>query len=150
METTASKFARRYDREFKENAVALVTGGKTITEVARDLGVSHWSLNRWVHIAREGRGQSQVGTVAMESCEQREMRRQRLQQVSRGEFCMVSDWICAADFQLYPHPSPGCDFLKHGVRLRRIAKPLLQFGCHNLYLCLAGPEPCGQRILKSS
>ena len=77
METTASKFARRYDREFKENAVALVTAGKTITEVARDLGVSHWSLNRWVHMAREGRGQSQVGTVAMESCEQREMRRLR-------------------------------------------------------------------------
>lgn len=65
METTASKFARRYDREFKENAVALVTAGKTITEVARDLGVSHWSLNRWVHMAREGRGQSQVGTVAI-------------------------------------------------------------------------------------
>ena len=53
METTASKFARRYDREFKENAVALVTAGKTITEVARDLGVSHWSLTRWVHLASD-------------------------------------------------------------------------------------------------
>jgi len=28
METTASKFARRYGREFKENAVALVTVGR--------------------------------------------------------------------------------------------------------------------------
>lgn len=77
METTASKFARRYDREFKENAVALVTAGKTITEVARNLGVSHWSLTRWVHLGREGKDQSQVGTVAMESAEQREMRRLR-------------------------------------------------------------------------
>ena len=77
METTASKFARRYDREFKENAVALVTAGKTITEVARDLGVSHWSLTRWVHLAREGKEQSQVGTVAMENAEHREMRRLR-------------------------------------------------------------------------
>jgi len=37
METKKSKFARRYDREFKENAVALVRSGKTVTDVARDL-----------------------------------------------------------------------------------------------------------------
>jgi Transposase len=48
MEAYRSKFARRYDREFKENAVALVQSGRTISEVARDLDVSHWSLNRWV------------------------------------------------------------------------------------------------------
>jgi hypothetical protein len=35
---------RRYDREFKNNAVELVRGGRTITEVARDLGVSN---GRW-------------------------------------------------------------------------------------------------------
>jgi transposase-like protein len=40
---------RRYDREFKHNAVALVRGGRTITEVARDLGVSKWeSIKKWV------------------------------------------------------------------------------------------------------
>src|SRR5258707_7227146 len=42
---------RRYDREFKNNAVALVRGGRTITEVARDLGVSKWSLGHWVRRA---------------------------------------------------------------------------------------------------
>ena len=41
-----SPFGRRYDREFKENAVALVRGGKRITAVARDLGVSTWALGR--------------------------------------------------------------------------------------------------------
>jgi len=40
------KSARRYDREFKEDAVALVLGGRSATQVARDLGVSTWSLNR--------------------------------------------------------------------------------------------------------
>jgi transposase-like protein len=35
---------RRYDREFKNNAVALVRGGRTITEVARDLGVQPFAL----------------------------------------------------------------------------------------------------------
>ncbi len=31
------KSGQRYDREFKENAVALVQGGRTATQVARDL-----------------------------------------------------------------------------------------------------------------
>ena len=48
------KSGRRYDREFKENAVALVRGGRTATEVARDLGVSTWSLNRWVALTKAG------------------------------------------------------------------------------------------------
>lgn len=43
-----SRTGRRYDREFKNNAVALVRSGRTVTEVARDLGVSKWSLGRWV------------------------------------------------------------------------------------------------------
>lgn len=77
METKSSKFARRYDGEFKQNAVALVMAGRTITEVARSLGVSHWSLTRWVNLAKSGEAQSQVGTLAAESPEQREMRRLR-------------------------------------------------------------------------
>ena len=35
-----SKFGRRYDREFKEKAIALVLGGRSQGEVSRDLGVS--------------------------------------------------------------------------------------------------------------
>jgi hypothetical protein len=34
----ANKNGRRYDREFKENAVPLAGGGRSATEVARDLG----------------------------------------------------------------------------------------------------------------
>jgi transposase-like protein len=33
----SNRSGRRYDREFKSNAVALVRAGRTITEVARDL-----------------------------------------------------------------------------------------------------------------
>ena len=43
----------RYDREFKNDAVGLVRAGRTITEVARDLGVSKWSLGHRVR-AEEG------------------------------------------------------------------------------------------------
>jgi len=49
-----SKFARRYDREFKENAVALVLKGRSQGEVSRDLGVSAWSLGEWVKQAKAG------------------------------------------------------------------------------------------------
>ena len=80
-----SRSGRRYDREFKNNAVALVRGGRTITEVARDLGVSKWSLGRWVGSAKNGQRLSEPKTLTQESAEQRELRRlrQELEYVSR-------------------------------------------------------------------
>jgi transposase-like protein len=71
-----SKSGRRYDKQFKEDAVALVQGGREIIEVARDLGISVWSLRFWVKRAREG-PQTQPATLAQESPEQRELRRLR-------------------------------------------------------------------------
>jgi transposase len=68
---------RRYDREFKESAVALVRSGRSATEVARDLGVSVWSLNRWVALTKEGIAPSEPKTVSAETPEQRELRRLR-------------------------------------------------------------------------
>lgn len=72
-----SKFGRRYDAEFKESAVALVLKGRSVTEVARDLGCSTWSLGRWVQLHENGHKQAQPQTLAAESSEQREMRRLR-------------------------------------------------------------------------
>ena len=70
-----SKRGRRYDAEFKENAVALVNAGRPIVEVARDLGVSIWSLRHWVARKSNGQALSQPSTLANESAEQRENRR---------------------------------------------------------------------------
>jgi transposase-like protein len=55
--------------------VALVRGGRTVSQVARDLGVTTWSLSRWVQIANGGQAQKQPGTLAAETPEQRELRR---------------------------------------------------------------------------
>jgi transposase-like protein len=77
METTQSRYARRYDREFKANAVALVESGREVKEVARDLGVSHWSLKNWCKQSQAGMEQTQVGTLDGESSLQREVRRMR-------------------------------------------------------------------------
>ena len=69
MQTNNSSFARRYDREFKQNAVALVQSGRSVTEVARDLGVSHWSLNRWVKDTLSGQNLSEPKTLSTETPE---------------------------------------------------------------------------------
>lgn len=80
-----NRCGRRYDREFKQNAAALVCGGRTITEVARELGVSKWSLGRWVQSAKSGQTLGESKTLAQETPEQRELRRlrQQLEYVSR-------------------------------------------------------------------
>jgi transposase len=77
MQTNSSKFARRYDREFKQNAVALIQSGRSVSEVARDLGVSHWSLSRWVKAAQSDQDLSEPKTLSAETPEQRELRRLR-------------------------------------------------------------------------
>ncbi len=76
---------RRYEREFKSNAVALVRGGRTITDVARNLGVSKWSLGHWVAQARGGPPLSEPKTLSVETPDQRELRRlrQEIEYVSR-------------------------------------------------------------------
>ncbi|WP_371097486.1 transposase [Streptomyces sanglieri] len=43
-----SNRSRRYTEEFKRDAVALVrSSGKTVTEVAREIGVSAEGLRNW-------------------------------------------------------------------------------------------------------
>lgn len=72
---TNSKFARRYDAEFKHNAVALVQSGRSISEVSRDLGCSSWSLGRWVAEQKNGGTLTEPKTLTAETHEQRELRR---------------------------------------------------------------------------
>ena len=102
----SNRSGRRYDREFKSNAVALVRGGRTITEVARDLGVSKWSLGHWVRRAEDGQMLREPKTLALETPEQRELRRlrQELEYVSRQrDILKKALGICSAEMP--PHAS---------------------------------------------
>lgn len=48
-----SKYTKRYSEEYKRDAIELVrSSGRTVTEVARELGVSSESLRGWVKKAR--------------------------------------------------------------------------------------------------
>jgi transposase len=77
MQTNSSKFSRRYDREFKENAVALIQSGRSITEVSRDLGVSDWSLRQWLKTIEGAQALNESKRLSSETPEQREIRRLR-------------------------------------------------------------------------
>ena len=77
MPTNSSKFSRRYDREFKENAVALIQSGRSITGVSRDLGVSGWSLRQWLKTIEGAQALNESKRLSSETPEQREIRRLR-------------------------------------------------------------------------
>jgi transposase len=72
-----SKGGRRYDAEFKQNAVGLVLAGRPVKEVARDLGVSTWSLRDWVKRQQHGEALTHPKTLAGETPEQRQNRQLR-------------------------------------------------------------------------
>jgi len=73
---------KQYTKEFKEGAARLVTEqGRTITDAAKSLGVSPWTLSRWVRTARgEGenafRGQGQRTAQEQELYELRQQVKQ--------------------------------------------------------------------------
>jgi transposase len=79
-----SKFSKRYSEEFKRDAVALVrSSGKTVTEVAREIGVSPEGLRYWVKKDRVDRGQGAPGELT--SAEREELRRLRRQNREQAE-----------------------------------------------------------------
>ncbi|MDJ0385850.1 transposase [Streptomyces sp. G-G2] len=67
-----SNMSKRYTVEFKRDAVALaLSSDKTVTEVARDLGVSPEGLRGWVKQAAVDRGEGPTG--ALTSAEREEL-----------------------------------------------------------------------------
>ena len=54
MAKKASRIRRTFPPQFKKDAVALVLGGRTVNEVAHDLGIARSLLQRWkTQLARE-------------------------------------------------------------------------------------------------
>ncbi|MEV5492124.1 transposase [Streptomyces bobili] len=79
-----SNRSRRYSEEVKRDAVALVrSSGKTVTEVAREIGVSAEGLRNWVKQDAIDRGQGTPGELT--SAEREELRRLRRQNREQAE-----------------------------------------------------------------
>jgi transposase len=68
---------RRYDRQFKEDALALVRGGRSLSQVASDLGVTSGMLSEWRKKIEAGEALTEPKTLQALSPEQGEIHRLR-------------------------------------------------------------------------
>ena len=78
-----------YTNDFKADALNLIRkGDRSICEIARDLGVSHWVLRRWckkVGMKKRGKAPVDVAGGANETPEQRIARLERENERLRKE-----------------------------------------------------------------
>ena len=77
-ENPKKKIQKRYDAEFKRSAVEMVIhGGKPLTRVAQELGVSEYSLHLWKKAQLGRMGPAEVDGQSMSPQEMaKEIRRQ--------------------------------------------------------------------------
>jgi transposase len=82
-----SKYTKRYTEEFKRDAIALVdSSGKTVTAVARELGISSESLARLVPPGQGRPGRGRPGELTTQEREElRRLRRQNAEQAKTIE-----------------------------------------------------------------
>ncbi|MGW0564805.1 transposase [Streptomyces sp. NPDC003016] len=79
-----SNRSKRYSEEFKRDAVTLVrSSGRTVTGVAKDLGVSAEGLRNWVRQDQTDRGQGTPDELTR--AEREELRRLRKLAREQGE-----------------------------------------------------------------
>jgi transposase len=74
---------KQYTKEFKEGAARLVTEqGRTVADAAQSLGVSPWTLSRWVKAA-QGEGAAAFRGHGQRSAQEQELYelRQRVRQL---------------------------------------------------------------------
>ncbi|MET9914598.1 transposase [Streptomyces sp. NPDC006476] len=79
-----SKYTKRYTEEFERDAIALVdSSGKTVTAVARELGISSESLRVWYRQAKADRVEG--GSGELSSAGREELKRLRKQNREQQE-----------------------------------------------------------------
>ena len=77
-----SKYTKRYSDEYKRDAIELVrSSGRTVTEVARELGISSESLRGWVKKARAAQ-ETGSGPGAVRVADDREDELKRLRKLT--------------------------------------------------------------------
>lgn len=79
-----NRYTKRYTEEFKGDAIALVDStGKTVTAVARELGISSECLHGWYRKAKADRGEGRPGEFT--TAEREELKRLRRQNAEQAK-----------------------------------------------------------------
>ncbi|WP_405430919.1 transposase [Micromonospora sp. NBC_00617] len=88
---------RQFDREFRAGAVRIVRGtGKSIAQVARDLGINDGTLANWVKKDRETRGEAAAGQLSEdERAELARLRRENAELALERE-SSSDPWSCGS------------------------------------------------------
>jgi len=78
-EVTTKRTRRRYDEAFRREAVALAeSSGRPLSEVAAQLGISHWNLRDWIPIygrrSTTGQLEERVARLQKENASLRQQR----------------------------------------------------------------------------
>jgi len=85
-EARPKRIKREFDDGFRRNAVALVeSSGRSLKEIAAELGVSHWNLRDWTK--KHGRNKPKPAATPAEV--QREMARLRRENEALAARCEV-------------------------------------------------------------
>jgi transposase len=85
-EPNRKRIKRQYDESFRRNAVALVeSSGRPLSEIAAELGVSHWNLRDWTK--KHGRNKPKPAATPAEM--QREMSRLRRENEKLAARCEI-------------------------------------------------------------
>ena len=85
-EAKPKRLKKQYDEAFRRNAVALVeSSGRSLQEIATELGVTHWNLRDWTK--KHGRNRPRPAATPTEM--QQEMTRLRRENESLQARCDV-------------------------------------------------------------
>jgi transposase len=99
-ETRSKQTRRRYDEVFRRNAVALLeSSGRSLKEIAAELGVSQWNLRDWTK--KHGRNKPTPAATSAEL--QRELSRLRRENESLAARCEVLKKALG----IFAQPSPN-------------------------------------------
>jgi transposase len=86
---------RRFTEEYKQEAVSFVIdGGRSVAEVARNIGVHEMTMGKWVKKARDERGEQACPLIGSERAELERLREENAHLQMQVAFAKkVSTWF---------------------------------------------------------
>ena len=86
--------AKRYAPEFRRQLVELHRTGRRVSELAREFGISHWAISRWVKQAERDAGRGDGGLTTAEREELVRLRREiRQLKIEREILAKAATWF---------------------------------------------------------